>query len=201
VARVAGLDFAAGNNVGPEPYRAFIPDASRGGPPASSPTPSPTSTATPTATPTASPTPTPTATATPRPPTPTPTATPAPVYVTVVVTQGENTGTVRAEVADTPARRSRGLMFREYLPPDEGMIFLFPSENDENDCFWMKNTIIPLDIAFIDSAGRVIAVRQGVPESTARICPPGPYRNVLEVNQGWFEAHGLGVGATVQILP
>jgi uncharacterized membrane protein (UPF0127 family) len=79
------------------------------------------------------------------------------------------------------------------------MLFLFP--NDQTSCFWMSNTPVALDIAFISSSGTVTAVLPGTPFSTALICPPGPYRNALEVNQGWFADHGLGVGALVELLP
>lgn len=100
--------------------------------------------------------------------------------------------------ATTPERRARGLMFRRYLPPDHGMLFVFPTPQVVP--FWNMNTLIPLDVGFYDRAGRLIdvfplrALREtsGQVESTPR--PNAPYRFVLETNRGWFAAHGLKRG-------
>lgn len=104
--------------------------------------------------------------------------------------------TVTLELAlDGPAR-ARGLMFRTALPEDAGMLFLFPDRAPRT--FWMKNTRIPLDIAFLEDDGTIINVRHAPP----MVERPGfsslaPCRVVLEMNQGWFERAGLGAGDRV----
>lgn len=116
---------------------------------------------------------------------------------TIVVSQGSTALGVRVEVAATLAQRQQGLMFRTVLGENEGMLFLFP--RDVTTGFWMRNTYLPLDIAYIGSDLRVIGIVQGVPLDERVLAPPGPYRYVLEVNAGWFERHGLGVGAKVAL--
>ncbi len=99
------------------------------------------------------------------------------------------------EIANTPVRRSLGLMFRDELPEDHGMIFLFPEEIDAS--FWMKNTRIPLSIAFFSAEGKILKIMDMDP-CTQDPCPkysPGVfYRGALEVNQGWFSRHGVKEG-------
>jgi uncharacterized membrane protein (UPF0127 family) len=104
--------------------------------------------------------------------------------------------TIDVEIADTASRRSRGLMFRQSLPAEEGMIFLFAA--DSSGGFWMKDTFVPLSIAYIDSAGVIITIRDMEPLSTAIVSPSGPYRWALEMNQGWFAASGVEVGDSVR---
>ena len=101
------------------------------------------------------------------------------------------------ELARSAAERSRGLMFREELPEERGMLFVFAQET--NAGFWMKNTKIPLSIAFIDGEGTILEtqVMEALSEELHR--PAQPYRYALEVNQGWFERHGFGAGDRVEI--
>ncbi|MDQ3973859.1 MAG: DUF192 domain-containing protein, partial [Actinomycetota bacterium] len=103
-------------------------------------------------------------------------------------------------VAADAATRQRGLMGRESLPADAGMVFLFP--RDGRGGFWMKDTLIPLSIAFFDAGGRVLRVLDMEP-CTADPCPvyhPGAaYRGALEVNQGFFGSVGLEEGWTVEL--
>ena len=94
------------------------------------------------------------------------------------------------EIADSPELRSRGLMFRSTLSDDEGMLFEF--SGDTSGGFWMRNTYIGLDIAFLDADGVVLAVLPGEPESLETIDPGQPYRYALEVNRGWFARMGFG---------
>jgi len=143
-----------------------------------------------------SPGPTSTPTATPGPGTPTATPPPGPQ---VVVQQGGATATVTVEFASTPQERQQGLMFREELHPDAGMLFLFP--NNTGGGFWMKNTYVPLDIAYISADGTVVDIKQGKPRDETVLVPSSQYRYVLEVNQGWFQRHGLGIGAKVTLPP
>lgn len=100
---------------------------------------------------------------------------------------------VRAEIADEPDTRARGLMFREHLGPNEGMLFVFQSRSPQ--CFWMRNTPLPLSIAFIDDDGRIVNVEDMQPRSDDSHCSARPVRYALEMAQGWFARRGLGAGA------
>lgn len=93
------------------------------------------------------------------------------------------------ELAATPEDRQRGLMFRHHLPEDAGMLFLFPS--DTATSFWMKDTSIPLTIAFLAADGRILATLDGKPYDETPLSPGLTYRYALEVNQGWFARRGL----------
>jgi len=105
------------------------------------------------------------------------------------------------EVADDERRQSLGLMYRDSLDRDSGMLFVHDADQEASRGFWMWRTRIPLDIAFIDGDGviRRILSMEPCPLTYADDCPayvPGvPYRYALEVNRGWFEARGVGVGA------
>ncbi|MDO8612612.1 MAG: DUF192 domain-containing protein [Dehalococcoidia bacterium] len=101
------------------------------------------------------------------------------------------------ELAVTPGERSRGLMFRESLAEERGMLFVFAQETKAG--FWMKNTKIPLSIAFIASDGLILETQDMEPLSEELHTPARAYRYALEVNQGWFERHGLGLGDRVEI--
>lgn len=101
------------------------------------------------------------------------------------------------EIADSPELRSRGLMFRSTLGDDEGMLFEFSSETSGG--FWMRNTYLGLDIAFLDADGVVLTVLPGEPESLESINPGQPYRYALEVNRGWFASMGFGPGDRVTV--
>jgi hypothetical protein len=100
---------------------------------------------------------------------------------------------VVVEVARTDADRERGLMFRQKLGADEGMLFVFPESRDHS--FWMKNTLIPLDMIFIAESGTVVGVVQDAePMTTTPRGVGAPSRYVLEVNGGWSAAHGVARG-------
>lgn len=110
--------------------------------------------------------------------------------------------TVRLEVAADPARRERGLMWRTHLADGEGMLFVF--ENDADRAFWMKNTLIPLDLIFIaregPAQGRVVGIRaDATPLSTAPLAVGAPSRWVLEVPAGFAARHGLAAGDRVEL--
>ena len=96
------------------------------------------------------------------------------------------------EVADTPEERSRGLMFRERMPENQGMLFVFPQSLPVG--FWMQNTILPLDLLFVSEEGEVRAILPGVPFSTDTISPGEPVRFVLELNAGTAKREGIAVG-------
>lgn len=110
--------------------------------------------------------------------------------------QGES---IVVEVADTEFSRSVGLMYREYLPANEGMLFVF--KHPTQPCFWMKNTLIPLSIAFITAAGNISSIHSMQPHSTALHCPTEPILYALEMNEGWFAEHGIGTGTAIDHLP
>lgn len=106
---------------------------------------------------------------------------------------------IHAEVAATEASRQRGLMYRHLLPPDQGMLFVF--DEPAVQCFWMKNTPLPLSIAFIDARGAIVNITDMQAQSTDIHCPAGPVRYALEMRQGWFAEHQIQVGAPVTGLP
>ena len=98
--------------------------------------------------------------------------------------------TLWVEIADTPKAIRRGLMDREDLPDDHGMLFIFPEERIVG--MWMKNTSIPLSVAFIDRGFRIRSIADMEPYSREIHRSDGPVRYALEVNRGWFERHGIG---------
>jgi uncharacterized membrane protein (UPF0127 family) len=105
------------------------------------------------------------------------------------------------EVADTGERATCGLMHRDYLPPDQGMLFVYEGRTG----FWNRNTLIPLSVAYISGDGRIVDILEM--EATPYPGAPGviqpdprePYSFVVEVNAGWFEQHGIAAGDTVQV--
>ena len=99
----------------------------------------------------------------------------------------------KVEIADDAAERTMGLMFRDYMPADQGMLFVF--ERTQPVGFWINNTPLPLDLIFIGDDGRVKAVRRGEPLSEAVIAPDAPVRFVLELNAGTAAAKGIEDGA------
>lgn len=107
---------------------------------------------------------------------------------------------IKVEIASDDATRAQGLMFRDQLAPDRGMIFLFTTTG--NYPFWMKNTLIPLDMIWIDEQKRIVAVKDNVPPCKADPCPsydPAAFsRYVLEVAAGGAKRHGLANGQTVR---
>jgi uncharacterized membrane protein (UPF0127 family) len=106
------------------------------------------------------------------------------------------TAEVVLEVAATPQERNRGLMYRESLPDGHGMLFVFDDDADHE--FWMKNTLIPLDMIFIDAGRRVVGVHaNATPLSTALISVGAPSRYVLEVPGGWAARRGVARGDRV----
>ena len=106
---------------------------------------------------------------------------------------------ITAEVASTPLSRTIGLMMRERLAPNHGMVFVF--EEKSHHCFWMRNTLIPLSIAFIEDDGTIVHIADMSPKSDASTCPPKPVRYALEMEQGWFTKRGAAVGKKVSGLP
>ncbi|MCC7325799.1 MAG: DUF192 domain-containing protein [Burkholderiales bacterium] len=104
-----------------------------------------------------------------------------------------------AEVAATPQARSTGLMNRFSLKPEHGMLFVFGRA--EPQAFWMRNTFIPLSIAFIASDGRIVNIEDMKPQSDDSHWSRGPALYALEMRKGWFHERGIGPGARVSGLP
>ena len=101
-------------------------------------------------------------------------------------------------IASTPAARKCGLSNRSELPEHHGMLFIYP--NIRNRIFWMKDTFIPLSIAFLDKSGRIIKIEKMTPMQTEeRYHSSQPVKYAIEVNQGWFGTHEIEVGDTVEM--
>jgi uncharacterized membrane protein (UPF0127 family) len=108
---------------------------------------------------------------------------------------------VYVEIARTAEERDRGLMGRSHLPADQGMVFLFDGPTTTR--FWMKDTLIPLSIAFWDDRDRVVAILDMEPcegEPCPTYGPDVPYVGAVEVNRGYFGEHGVEVGDEVQLV-
>ncbi len=106
---------------------------------------------------------------------------------------------VRVEVANNIFERARGLMYRTALGVNRGMLFVYPEEQKLS--FWMRNTLIPLSIAFIDSELRIVDIQDMRPldDEPPSYVSPGPAQYALEVNQGFFEERGVKVGDRVEL--
>ncbi len=117
----------------------------------------------------------------------------------ITVSSGEVTEELTVELATSPAERQKGLMDRMEMDEDRGMLFLFPGAQGKGHGFWMRNTYIPLTIAYLDQDGTVLALMDGTPLDETVLRPGVAYYAVLEVNQGWFERRGLGVGSVVDL--
>jgi len=120
---------------------------------------------------------------------------------TVTIATREKPVVVRVEIADSPAERRRGLMGRRTLAPRAGMLFVY--ERDATGGYWMKDTLIPLDIAFTDGRGRILRILTMQPcrRDPCRIYDPGvTYRAALEVNAGSFRRWGVRKGDRISVI-
>lgn len=106
---------------------------------------------------------------------------------------------LQVEYVNTPEERRRGLMGRQQLAADQGMLFRF--DEVRRHCLWMKNTPLQLSAAFLDGDGVIVDLIDLEPLSETIRCSREPARYALEVNQGWFEARGAGPGLRVDGLP
>jgi uncharacterized membrane protein (UPF0127 family) len=102
---------------------------------------------------------------------------------------------INAEIARTPDERATGLMFRETMPANDGMLFVFAEPATQ--CFWMKNTFVPLSTAFLADDGSIVNIADMQPRALDSHCSSKPVRYVLEMNQGWFVKRGIKPGAKV----
>lgn len=106
---------------------------------------------------------------------------------------------ITAQLARTAEQREIGLMFRTTMGANEGMLFAF--EQAGQQCFWMKNTLIPLAIAFVDDDGSVVNVDSMKPQTLDGHCSTKPVRFVLEMNEGWFAKRGIRAGSKLRGAP
>lgn len=102
---------------------------------------------------------------------------------------------IRAQLAVTPEQRQIGLMHRREMPANEGMLFVF--EEPQPQCFWMRNTLLPLTIAFLADDGTVVNLADMKPLDETSHCSAKPVRYALEMNQGWFAKRGIQAGARI----
>lgn len=106
---------------------------------------------------------------------------------------------IDAQVALTPEQRATGLMFRREMPQHEGMLFVF--EQPAGQCFWMKNTLMPLTAAFVSDDGTIVNLADMKPQTTDSHCSAKPVRYVLEMNQGWFAKRAIKAGTRLSGQP
>jgi hypothetical protein len=106
---------------------------------------------------------------------------------------------IKAEIAASEAQREQGLMFREKMASNEGMIFLFPQA--QKTCMWMKNTLLPLSVAFIDDDGLVVNIEDMQAQTLESHCANQPVHYALEMNLGWFKQKGIKAGSKIDGLP
>ena len=102
---------------------------------------------------------------------------------------------IEAEVASTQANRMQGLMQRRSLGPNHGMLFVFPFA--DRHCMWMRNTLIPLSVAFLDEQGKIINIEEMKPQTENNHCAASAARFALEMNKSWFSTKGIGPGIRV----
>jgi uncharacterized membrane protein (UPF0127 family) len=100
---------------------------------------------------------------------------------------------LQVQVAQTPEQQQTGLMFRKAMGTNEGMLFIF--DEPRQQCFWMKNTLLPLSVAFIDDSGTVANLDDMKPQTLDSHCSTKPVRFVLEMNVGWFDKRGIKAGS------
>lgn len=106
---------------------------------------------------------------------------------------------IDAQVAQTHEQRMTGLMHRKEMPQHEGMLFVF--EQPSQQCFWMKNTLLPLSVAFLADDGTVVNIQEMKPQTLDSHCSAQPVRYVLEMNTGWFSRKGIKPGAKITGAP
>lgn len=102
---------------------------------------------------------------------------------------------IEAEVAATQETRMVGLMNRRMMLPQRGMLFVFPEQGQH--CMWMRNTYLPLSVAFLDERGRIINIEDMQPQTENNHCAAKPARYALEMNLGWFKSRGVGAGTQI----
>ncbi len=103
---------------------------------------------------------------------------------------------IEAEVASTFDERALGLMHRKSMPPQNGMLFVFPEAGEH--CMWMRDTLIPLSVAFLDANGTILNIEDMQPQTLSNHCAAKKAKFALEMNHGWFKSRGIAPGAKIQ---
>ncbi|MBA4742449.1 MAG: DUF192 domain-containing protein [Azoarcus sp.] len=103
---------------------------------------------------------------------------------------------ITAEMAHTPQTRQVGLMHRESMAENRGMVFVF--DYDARHCMWMKNTLIPLSVAFLSRDGTIVNIADMQPQTSTSHCAAKSARYALEMNKGWFDERGIGAGDRIE---
>ena len=116
-----------------------------------------------------------------------------------MVTLNAGMHNVQAQVAASPDQRQIGLMYRREMPTNEGMLFVF--EDASRQCFWMRNTLLPLSIAFVADDGTIVNLADMKPMTEDSHCSSKPVRYALEMNAGWFAKRGIGPGSKLGGAP
>jgi uncharacterized membrane protein (UPF0127 family) len=106
---------------------------------------------------------------------------------------------IKAEVAANDPERQQGLMYRDKMANNAGMVFVF--DGPATQCMWMKNTLLPLSVAFIDANGRILNIEDMKPQTLDSHCSKGPVVYALEMNLGWFKQKNIKPGSTIEGLP
>lgn len=106
---------------------------------------------------------------------------------------------IKAEVAASRKQREQGLMFREKMAPNSGMVFVFDTPSTQ--CMWMKNTLLPLSVAFIDAEGQIVNIEDMQPQTLDSHCSKKPVLYALEMNLGWFKQKNIKPGTPIGNLP
>ncbi|MGZ8288701.1 MAG: DUF192 domain-containing protein [Telluria sp.] len=118
-------------------------------------------------------------------------------FSTIKLTAGMHL--IQAEVAQTDAQRQQGLMFREKMPTNHGMVFVF--DQPTSQCMWMKNTPLPLSVAFIATDGKIVNIEDMQPQTLDSHCSTKPVKYALEMNLGWFKQKNVKPGSAIVGLP
>jgi uncharacterized protein len=126
-------------------------------------------------------------------------ATPAPAQHNPVAELRAGMHLIRAEVVSDPAARAQGLMHRKSLATNAGMLFIFDEHGIH--CMWMRNTLIPLSVAYLDDRGAIVNIEHMEPQTDAAHCAARPVKYALEMNRGWFAARGIKPGARLGGVP
>ena len=102
---------------------------------------------------------------------------------------------IEVEVAANDSNRMQGLMHRHSMPTNQGMLFVFAQP--ERHCMWMRNTFLPLSVAFLDAEGRILNIEDMEPQTEDNHCAAAPARFALEMNKGWFAGKGIKPGQRI----
>ncbi len=122
---------------------------------------------------------------------------PQPRLQTISLTAGMHV--IKAELAVSPTEQATGMMFRREMPGNEGMLFV--NDDAATRCFWMRNTLVPLTIAFIADDGTIVNLADMAPQSDESHCSAQPVRYALEMSRGWFAKRGLKAGFKLRGRP